>query len=104
MRLGGMTHDITEVLDRVKSMFDKVDRYIVVCEIVLTKQFDSTSIPIQYMADKMFISDYDNLCVKMFELDIGGWIVTNVSLEQDCLDWEKLPLAKITITMGREIA
>ena len=99
-----MTHDITEVLDWVKSVFDKADRYVVVCEIVLTKQFDSTSIPIQYMADKMFISDYDKLCVKMFELDIGGWVVTNVSCGRDCLDWELLPLNKITITLAQEIA
>lgn len=94
--------DITGVLDWVKSMFDKADRYVVVCEIVLNRQFDPSSM--QLMTDRMFISDYDNLCVKMFELDIGGWVVTNVSWGQDCLDWEKLPLAKVIITMAQEIA
>ena len=97
-----MAHDIPEVLDWVKSVFDKADGYVVVCEIVLNRPFDPSST--QYMADRMFISDYDNLCVKMFELDIGGWIVTNVSWGSDCLDWEKLPLAKITIDLAREIA
>jgi hypothetical protein len=96
-----MMCDIPSVLDRVKSVFDKADGYIVVCEIVLNRLFDPTST--QCMADRMLISDYNNLCVKMFELDIGGWVVTNVSWGDDCLDWEKLPLAKITITMAREI-
>ena len=93
--------DIPSVLDWIKSVFDKVDGYVVVCEIVLNRAFDSSSLP--YMADRIFISNYDNLCVNMFELDIGGWIVTNVSWGEDCLDWEKLPLAKITITMTQEI-
>ena len=98
-----MMHDIPSVLDRVKSMFDKADRYVVVCEIVLNKPFDqSSSVP--YMADRMFISDYDSLCVKMFELNINGWVVTNVSNGVDCLDWEKLPLERITITLAQEIA
>ena len=103
-----MMHDIPGVLDWVKSMFDKADRYVVVCEIVLNKPFDqSSSLPYMddpYMADRMFISDYDNLCVKLFELDIGGWVVTNVSSGAECLDWEKSPLARITITMAQEIA
>jgi hypothetical protein len=97
-----MMRDIPGVLDWVKSVFDKADKYLVVCEIVLNKPFDqSSSIP--YMADRMFISDYDNLCVKLFELDIGGWVVINVSSGVDCLDWEKPPLETITITMSQEI-
>jgi len=96
-----MTHDIPGVLDWVKSVFDKGDGYVVVCEIDLIRPYNPSSM--QYMADRMFISDYDSLCVKMFELDIGGWVVTNVSWGQDCLDWEKLPLAKITITLSQEI-
>lgn len=96
--------DIPSVLDWVKSVFDKTNRYIVICEIVLNKTVDLLSTPYTpYIADRIFISNYDNLCLKMFELDIGGWVVTNVSWGRDCLDWELLPLNKITITMAQEI-
>ena len=97
-----MKYTVADVLEQIKSVFNKADRYIVVCEIVLNKPFDQSS-SVQYMADRMFISDYDNLCVKMFELDIKGWVVTNLSWGRDCLDWELLPLNKITITLAQEI-
>lgn len=97
-----MAHDIPEVLDWVKSVFDKADGYVVVCEIVLNRTFDPSST--QYMADRMFISDYDNLCMKLFELNIGGWSVANVSYGVECLDWEKSPLERITIDLAQEIA
>lgn len=96
-----MMRDIPSVLDWVKSVFDKADRYVVVCEIALNRPFDQSSS--QYMADRMFISDYDNLCVKMFELNIAGWAVANVSCGVECLDWEKSPLERITITLAQEI-
>lgn len=96
-----MKYTVADVLEQIKSMFNKADRYVVVCEIVLNRPFDQSSV--QYMADRMFISDYDKLCVKMFELDIGGWVVTNLSWGRDCLDWELLPLNKITITLAQEI-
>ena len=38
-----MAHDIPEVLDWVKSVFDKADGYVVVCEIVLNRPFDPSS-------------------------------------------------------------
>lgn len=98
-----MKYTVADVLEQIKSVFNKADKYIVVCEIVLNKPFDQSS-SVQYMADRMFISDYDNLCVKMFELNIGGWVVINVSCGVDCLDWEKPPLERITITMAQEIA
>lgn len=96
---------ISELLDEIKEKYeDDLDKPISMYELVLQSYFGDSPV---CRIEKEHVLEYDDLCVRMFDLDVFGWEVMNVKASTGCFDGlnpnETIGFILVTITLFREL-
>lgn len=94
---------VPELLDGIKAKYeDDLDKPISMYRLVLQsgdKGFNTR-------LDKAeLVTEYEGLCVRLFDLDVSGWEVTNIEDSMECFDSlnETQKFILVTITLIRKL-
>ena len=99
-----MKYIVPELLDRIKEKYeDDLDKPICTYRLVLQSGDKGSNIH----SDKAeLVTEYDDLCVRLFDLDVSGWEVMNIKDSTECFDIspnETQWFILVTITLFREL-
>lgn len=101
-----MKYIVPELLDRIKEKYeDDLDKPISVYKLVLQSGADGFNL---CFAVEENVLEYDDLCVRLFDLDVSGWEVMNV---EDSLEsftdpnnmYDVVGFVLVTITLFRKL-
>ena len=95
---------VPELLDGIKVKYeDDHDKPISMYRLVL----QSGDKGFNFCFDKAeLVTEYEDLCVRLFDLDVSGWEVTNIEDSMECLDVslnETKAFILVTITLFRKL-
>lgn len=92
---------IAEFLDKIKEMYEGSGNPIV-CKIVkIPARYDGSA---SVVCDTEMVWEYDDLCVKMFDLDVFGWVISGeIGIEVNKNLYMKGIFNVVTIRMTRTI-
>ncbi len=98
-----MKYIVPELLDGIKAKYeDDPDKPISMYRLVL----QSGDKGFNFLFDKQeLVTEYEDLCVRLFDLDVSGWEVTNIEDSMECLDValnETKAFILVTITLFRK--
>lgn len=89
-----MKHDVPELLDEIKAKYENPDcRQIVTYKLVLLQSHSEDS-PVCDI-DQEYVTGYDELCGRLFDLDVFGWEIVRV--EDNMRNVVKYVLVTITL-------
>ena len=72
-----MKYIVPEILDRIKAKYeDGPDKPIAMYKLVLQSGADGFNV---CFTEEEHVLEYDDLCVRMFDLDVSGWEIVNVN-------------------------
>ena len=101
-----MKYIVPELLDRIKAKYeDDLDKPISMYKLVLQSYFgDSPTCSIE----EEHVLEYDDLCVRMFDLDVSGWEVMNVEDSSENFPdprnmFDTIGFILVTITLCRKL-
>jgi hypothetical protein len=104
-----MRYIVPELLDKIKEKYegtvnDDLGKPISMYKLVLQSGADGFNL---CFTDEEHVLEYDDLCVRMFELDMSGWEVMNVEDSEGCFDGlnpnETIGFILVTITLCRKL-
>ena len=99
-----MKYIVPELLDRIKAKYeDDLDKPISMYRLVL--QSGAKGFNIRFTEEE-HVLEYEDLCVRMFDLDVSGWEVMNVEDSTECFDIslnETKWFILVTITLFRKL-
>ena len=100
-----MKYIVPELLDRIKAKYeDDLDKPISMYVLVLQSYFGDS--PVCSIKEE-HVLEYDDLCVRLFDLDVFGWEVVNVVDSAECFDGlnlnETIGFILVTITLCRKL-
>lgn len=64
---------IAEFLDRLKAMYEGSENPTVYKIVKISSRYDGS---VSVVCDTEIAYDYEDLCVKMFDLDVSGWEIS----------------------------
>jgi len=71
-----MKHDVPNLLDEIKAKYENLDhRPIVTYKLVLQSYFGDSPV---CDIDQEYVTGYDELCGRLFNLDVFGWEIVRV--------------------------
>lgn len=92
---------IAEFLDRIKEMYEGSGNPIVYKIIKIPARYDGSA---SVVCDTEIVWKYDDLCVKMFDLDVFGWVISGeIGIEVNKNLYMKGIFNVVTIRMTRTI-
>lgn len=99
MRIG-----IPDLLDKIKEKYeDDPDKPISMYKLVRQSYFDDSPV---CSIEEEHVLEWDDLCVRMFDLDVTGWVVVKVKDSTECFDispYETKLFILVTITLCRKL-
>ena len=99
-----MKIDVPELLDKIKAKYeDDPDKPISMYKLVLLSGADGFNL---CFPEEESILEYDDLCVRLFDLDVSGWEVTNIEDSVEFFDVslnETKEFILVTITLFRKL-
>ena len=94
---------VPELLDGIKVKYeDDLDKPTSIYMLVLQSGDNGFST----LFKKELVAEYEDLCVRLFDLDVSGWEVTNIEDSMECLDVslnETKAFILVTITLFRKL-
>ena len=98
-----MKYIVPELLDEIKVKYeDDLDKPTAMYKLVLQSGADGFNL---CFTEEEHVLEYDDLCVRMFDLDVSGWEVMNVEDSSRCFDGlnpnETIGFILVTITLAR---
>ena len=95
---------VPELLDRIKEKYeDDLDKPISMYKLVLQSYFGDSPV---CSIEEEHVLEWDDLCVRMFDLDVTGWVVVNFKDSTECFDispHETIGFILVTITLCRKL-
>ena len=96
---------VPDLLDAIKAKYeDALDKPISVYRLVLQSGADGFNL---CFPDVEHVLEYDDLCARMFDLDVSGWEVMNVEDSEGCFDGlnpnDTIGFILVTITLFRKL-
>ena len=100
---GEVKYIVPELLDRIKAKYeDDLDKPISMYKLVLQSYFGDSPV---CSIEEEHVLEYEDLCVRMFDLDVTGWEIINVKDSAECFDGlnpnETIGFILVTITLAR---
>ena len=104
-----MKYIVPDLLDEIKEKYegtvnDDFGKPISMYRLVLQSYFGDS--PVCSIKEE-HVLEYDDLCVRMFDLDVSGWEVMNVEDSAECFDGlnpnETIGFILVTITLFRKL-
>ena len=99
-----MKYIVPELLDEIKEKYeDDLDKPISMYKLVLQSGAKGFNIR---PTEEEHITEYEDLCVRLFDLDVSGWEVMNVEDSSECFDIspnDTIGFILVTITLFREL-
>lgn len=100
-----MKYIVPDLLDEIKVKYeDDLDKPISMYKLVLqsgAKEFNIRP------TEEEHITEYEDLCVRLFDLDVSGWEIMNIKASTECFDGlnpnETIGFILVTITLFREL-
>ena len=98
-----MKYIVPELLDGIKAKYeDDPDKQISMYRLVLQSGDNGFS---TLFGKQDLVTEYEDLCVRLFDLDVAGWEVTNIEDSMECFDAalnETKAFILVTITLFRK--
>lgn len=95
---------VPELLDEIKEKYeDDPDKPISTYKLVLQSYFGDSPV---CSIEEEHVLEWDDLCVRMFDLDVSGWVVVKVKDSTECFDispYETKWFILVTITLCRKL-
>ena len=97
-----MRYIVPELLDRIKAKYeDDLDKPICTYRLVLQSGDKGSS-------KAELVTEYDDLCVRMFDLDVSGWEVMNIEDSMENFTdphnmFDTVGFILVTITLFRKL-
>ena len=101
-----MKYIVPDLLDAIKAKYeDALDKPISVYRLVLQSGADGFNL---CFPDVEHVLEYDDLCARMFDLDVSGWEVINVKDSSENFPspdnmYDTVGFILVTITLFRKI-
>ena len=97
---------VPELLDRIKEKYeDDLDKPISMYKLVLQSYFGDSPV---CSIEEEHVLEWDDLCVRMFDLDVSGWEVMNVEDSSENFTdprnmFDTIGFILVTITLCRKL-
>lgn len=99
-----MKYIVPELLDKIKEKYeDDLDKPISMYKLVLQSYFGDSPV---CSIEEENVLEWDDLCVRMFDLDVSGWEVMNVEDSTEGFDispYDTKWFILVTITLCRKL-
>ena len=101
-----MKYIVPELLDRIKAKYeDDLDKPISMYKLELQSYFGDSPV---CSIEEEHVLEYDDLCVRMFDLDVSGWEVMNVEDSSENFTdprnmFDTIGFILVTITLCRKL-
>lgn len=93
---------VPELLDRIKAKYeDDLGKPISMYRLMLQSYFGDSPV---CSIEEEHVLEYDDLCARLFDLDVSGWEVMNVEDSTECFDISQndtIGFILVTITLAR---